>query len=98
MVHNGQCLEQLTDVSVGPGSQASKENGSGAHWESRLPSGRSCFLLIVQSPPGSLESLQNGEAGSDQTPLLEGLEPHLEDIKSSVIQSLHWEPGSHMGF
>lgn len=42
--------------------------------------------------------MQNGEAGSDQLPLLEGLEASVQDIKSSVTQSLPLEPGSLMVF
>lgn len=42
--------------------------------------------------------MQSGEVGSDQLPLLEVLEPWLQDIKSSVTQSLHSEPGSPMVF
>lgn len=45
---------------------------------------------LSRAPTRSLESVQSGEAGSDQLPLLEGLEPWLQDIKSSVTQSLHW--------
>lgn len=40
--------------------------------------------------------MQSGEAGSDQLPLWEGLQPHLEDIKYSVTWSLYWEPGSRI--
>lgn len=46
----------------------------------------------------SLESVQSREADSDQLPLLEGLEPCLEDIMSSVSQSSLCKPGSHIVF
>ena len=42
--------------------------------------------------------MQNGEAGSDQLPLLEGLDVSVQDPKASVTQSLPWVPGPRMVF
>ena len=98
MVRNGQCLEELTDVLVRAEITSIHEDilepteGAGPRLEEIGSSS------LSRAPTKSLESVQNKEAGSDQLPLLEGLEAGLQDIKSSGTQSLPWEPRPQMVF
>ena len=85
MVRNGQCLKELTVVLV-------RAKISSIHEDILEPTEGAGPRLeeigsssLSRAPTKSLESVQNKEAG-------------LGDIKSSVTQSLPWEPRPRMVF